>query len=96
MPTGARRFLVTFTRREAPSQDSTELATDPAPAGADTGLYAGRAMREDDERLRRGLASVPPRLRLDTLITLAPHDVALVTFDDERRQLVLRTSPTDR
>jgi len=45
----------------------------------------GRPQEHDETRL-----STPPRLALDTTLSLAPHRVLLVTYDEEREQLVVR------
>lgn len=41
--------------------------------------------------VRPPLASVPPLLVLDTVLTLAPNAVALITWDSSREALVIRT-----
>ncbi len=83
---GAHRIQVTLVRRETPTlPDTTRRArTEP-----DTGLYAGRAEREVSERSRRSLAAIPPSLTLDTMMTFAPARVVVVTFDADRRRLVI-------
>lgn len=53
-------------------------------------LMGGRGLREREERSRREAEAIPPRLVLDTLLALAPRRVVLVTFDDDRRQLMAR------
>lgn len=83
---GAHRIQVTLQRRETPTVADSSLAVDTEP---DTGLYAGRATREATERTRRTLAAIPPRLMLDTTLTFAPARVVLVTFDADRRSLVV-------
>lgn len=89
---GRRQIRVTFTRREALSPEAGQ--PDGAAPGAvvDTGLFAGRAGREANERARRIQAAVPPLLRLDTTLTLAARQVVLVTLDAGGRELVLRTT----
>ena len=54
---------------------------------------ADRGQRETDERRRRRAEAIPPELTLDTLVTLAPRAVLLVTYDEIRRQLVATTGP---
>jgi hypothetical protein len=90
VPSGVSRMRITFTRREQIAARNEESPSETVP-GADTGLYAGRAAREAEERGRRDRAAIPPRLELDTTITLAPREVALVTFDTERKLFLLRT-----
>lgn len=86
LPAGPHRIRVTLTRREAADRDTGAFPA-PAPAEADTGLFAGRAEREATERARRARAAIPPELVLDTTVTLAPRQVGLVTFDATRRRL---------
>ena len=83
---GVHRVRVSFTRRER----TDTVATNAAPSGrtgADTGLFAGRAEREADERRRRARGAIPARLVLDTTLTFAPGRVLVVTFDGDRRAL---------
>ena len=96
---GEHRVRVTFARRERP-EGATAAAPPPAPppppaTDADTGVFAGRARREADERVRRARAAVPALLVLDTSLTFTQARVTLVTFDAGRRQLLARqTSPS--
>ena len=90
VPPGAHRLEISFTRRERIETREEESAPDAVP-DADTGLYAGRAAREVAERGRRDRAAIPPRLELDTTVTLAPREVALITFDPERKVFLLHT-----
>ncbi|MEZ4585389.1 MAG: hypothetical protein R2909_03190 [Gemmatimonadales bacterium] len=86
---GTRRIRLSFVRRE-----SVELSTgvDSVIAEADTGLFAGRAERELAERARRRQAAIPPRLELDTTVTIGRRAVALITWDAERKTFELRTA----
>ena len=90
VPPGAHRMRISFTRRERIENREEESAPGAVP-DADTGLYAGRAAREVAERGRRDRAAIPPRLELDTTVTLAPREVALITFDPERKTFLLHT-----
>ncbi|MDO8665843.1 MAG: hypothetical protein Q7J79_04475 [Gemmatimonadales bacterium] len=45
-------------------------------------------VREDEGERERG--GLPERLDLDTTLTLGPRQVALVTYDEERRRLILK------
>ena len=81
---GRHRLRVTFTRRETSGNEASAVAR-AAPAGADTGLFAGRAEREATERSRRARAAIPPRLLLDTVLTLGPERAIVVSFDPERK-----------
>jgi hypothetical protein len=80
--------VISFTRREKTDDDAAAFAP-VASAANDTGLFAGRASREADEHARRARAAVPARLVLDTTISLGVRQVAIVTFDHERRVLAL-------
>lgn len=64
-----------------------EGAIVPGGAGA---IVPDRAAREDEERERRRAEAVPPLLVLDTVITMAPRTVVLVTYGDVARRLTLR------
>lgn len=75
-------------------------STGPLPAGgeaadADSGVFAGRAGREIEERARRAGAVVPSRLELDTIVDLASRRVLLVSYDPDRRQLTLVSRDDD-
>lgn len=87
---GEHRIRVTFTRREKTDDDSAAVSLHAARTGADSGIFAGRAEREDEERERRRRAAVPATMEMDTILTLAPGQVRLITFDAEARQLVIR------
>jgi hypothetical protein len=95
VPAGRHRIRVTLTRRETP-QDAVPAPAQAPVAGADTGLFAGRAEREDTERGRRSRAAIPRSLMLDTTLAIAPREVVLVTFNAERRILEVRAEPPRR
>jgi hypothetical protein len=88
VPAGEHRLRVRLRRREQTDDDAAAFAEAVVP-DADTGLYAGRAQREAGERARRARAAIPPDLALDTLVGFMPGQVALVTFNAERRVLEL-------
>ncbi len=81
---GPRRVQLSLVRREAAATDSVQLPTTSRVAG-DTGIYAGRAVREVEERTRRDLAAIPARLSLDSTISFPVQRVILVTFDPDTR-----------
>lgn len=87
VPPGVHRLVVRFERQAIPGVDSLDLSAD---ASRDT-LMAGRAQREAEERTRRQEEAVPPMMTLDTDIRPASREVLLVTYDIDRRALVLRT-----
>ena len=92
----AHRVRVSFTRRERAGAGATNARSGARPA-ADTGVFAGRAERETDERRRRARAAVPARLMLDTTLVFAPGRVIVITFDQDRRELqVLGGTPPSR
>ena len=92
---GRHRLHVGFTRRERIEADAAAVVPTDS-RGADTGLFAGRAEREAEERVRRARAAIPPRLALDTVLTLAAGDVVVVTLDQELRSLRLLTGSAPR
>ena len=83
---GQHRLHVDFTRRERTDGDSAAFVA-VGSRDADTGLFAGRAQREAEERARRARAAIPPTLALDTVLTLTPGEVVVVTLDQELRAL---------
>lgn len=96
---GARRIRVLFQRRESVDSSGAESRErerreerdddEEHERGKrdDTGTFAGRAQREVVERSRRARAAIPARLELDTVLTFAPGDARVVTFDVVRRVL---------
>jgi hypothetical protein len=87
VPAGVRRIRVSFIRREPATTDAAREAHEAD--DADSGISTGRAEREMVERARRGRAAVPPRLVLDTSLTILPRGVTVVTLNQERRTLEL-------
>ena len=86
LSSGVHRVRVSFTRRERTDTSATN-AVSSSRQSADTGIFAGRAEREGDERRRRTRAAVPARLVFDTTLAFAPGHVVVVTFDQDRRAL---------
>jgi hypothetical protein len=94
MAAGRRHVRVEFRRREQSGTARTDAEEGGAGAGVDTVLSTGRAQREMVERARRGKAAIPPRLVLDTVLNIAPREVIVLTFNQERRELeVLQGEP---
>jgi hypothetical protein len=85
---GQHRIHVEFNRRERTDNDAAAFAA-ASSSGADTGLFAGRAQREAEERARRARAAIPPHLTLDTALTLGAGEVVVITLDQELRVLRL-------
>lgn len=92
---GEHHLVVALTRREDEPVDQM-AAHDTTQTVADTGIFAGRAERELEERDRRKRAAIPARLRLDTTLVFQEHEVKLVTFDAERQILQLHRPPIER
>lgn len=88
VPPGRHSVQITLTRREKTDDDAAAFTGAVVPE-ADTGLFAGRGQREATERARRARAAIPPRLGLDTALTIPARRVLLVGFDAERRRLEL-------
>lgn len=86
---GERRLRLDVTRLDSTS--APEGAGPPQGAAPADTLLGGRAEREADERRRREAEAIPPRLALDTLLTLAPGRVVLVVYDESTRRLRART-----
>ena len=91
VPAGVRHIRVSFIRREKATGDTAASAgkghaSDDSDEG-DSGISTGRAEREMVERARRGRAAVPPRLVLDTSVTIARRSVTVITLSQERREL---------
>lgn len=86
VPGGAHRVRISFARRERPRDRSADESTQ-GRSEPDTGIFAGRAEREEVERTRRRRAAIPSLLVLDTTLVFAPDRVVLITLDAERRTL---------
>jgi hypothetical protein len=85
---GQRRLHIEVTRIDA---GTTPSRSDSAAQKTVTDtLMGGRAERERDERARRTAEAIPARLSLDTLLSIHPRRVVLVTFDDNARRLLAR------
>lgn len=89
VPEGAHRLEVRFEREALPRDSAGPEAEESGPDS----LLAGRAQREAQERLRRREEAVPATIDLTTPITAEARTVLLVTYDIDRRTLVLRTRP---
>ena len=82
---GTHHVVVTFA--VAGSGPGKEREEDEAHAGR---RESERHDVEQDEHARTQLAATPPRLALDTTVALGARRVVLVTYDEEREQLVVR------
>lgn len=92
---GEHHLVVTLARREEEPDDEVD-DDDRIASVVDTGIFAGRAQRELEERDRRNRAAIPASLRLDTTIVFREHEVKLVTFDAERQVLQLYRPTTQQ
>ncbi len=90
VPAGGHQLLVRFEREALPESEPVVVGPSDTAAAADT-LMAARAPREAEERVRRQGEAVPPTMELATAVSAAAREVMLVTYDIDRRALVLRT-----
>lgn len=88
VPAGEHRLTVAFVRREKTDDDAAAFQRD-SDDDDESGTFAGRARREGDERARRALAAIPPRLRVETRLAMESGSVTLVTLGNDRRSLVI-------
>ncbi len=92
VPAGPAHIAVRFVRLDSSRAADALLRADTSEAAArEAAGLRDRAAREDEERERRRAEAVPPRLTLDTALTLAPRTAVLVTYGDAARRLALRT-----
>ena len=91
---GPHSFVLEVTRtdsagREAEAEQDGE--GEHAEVEAPPGTQPDRAEREREERRRQRQERLPPRLRIDTTVTLAPGAVLLIGYDPIERRLVALT-----
>lgn len=92
---GERHVRITFQRREKNDdeesddhhRDDSGHDEDRDKAAGDTGIFAGRDVRERVERERRKRAAIPPKLEIDTTLRFVPGRVIIVTLDSDRGAL---------
>jgi hypothetical protein len=90
---GPQRVRVEVTRvDEGTTPAPGDTARENRGAPSDT-MLGGRAEREREERTRRVAEAMPSRLVIDTMMTLVPGGVVLVTFDQNTRRLTMRKEP---
>lgn len=89
VPPGSARLEVRFSRIDRPATPPDSAAEATRGTGPDTVLPAARERREAEERERRRREAIPPLLALDIRVELKPRQVVLVTYDLERRTLVV-------
>jgi len=90
VPPGQHRVAIRFDREALPPVAAAANVQGDTMAAADT-IMATRAGREAEERVRRQGEAVPPAMALLTTVDLVPREVTLVTYDIDRRTLVVRT-----
>jgi hypothetical protein len=92
---GPHRFAVEVARTDSAGRDvegeKSEELTDGKEAAAPISGQLDRAGREREERRRQRQERLPPRLRLDTTVALAPGAVLLISYDPIERRLVALT-----
>ena len=91
---GTHEVHVSFRRREQTDDDAAAFDKSER-AEQDSGIFAGRAKREVEERARRARAAVPPKLELEATLGFAPGEVVVVTLDSERAKLAVLRSRTN-
>jgi hypothetical protein len=94
---GAHAFVVEVARTDSVGrevEDEREAETEEQ-GGVDGPPRAqpDRGEREREERLRQRQERLPPRLRIDTTVNLAPGAVLLISYDPIEQRLVALTSP---
>ena len=89
---GTRHLRVSFVRRELVDSTVAQVVQDAMATEPDTGIFAGRAAREAEERKERALAAVASRMVLDTTVTFRPSSVLLITYDPVARALRVHRS----
>ena len=97
VPAGESAISVRFDR-----VDSTAAGPDPRPRSeailpgssvAGMAIDPARRQRELEERTRQRSEAVPPSLALDRSFRFGVHEVILVTYDPERRELLTMSAP---
>lgn len=87
LPAGDHQLAVRFERESIPGTAADSDDQQPSPEDS---LMAGRGNREREERLRRREEAVPPVIYFAAPINPGLREVLLVTYDVDRRTLVLR------
>lgn len=90
---GTHRITISIARIDsiAPPPLGDEALSAPPSAGAVR--TSERDAREAAERARRAEEALPPRVVLDSTVTLAPRRVLVVTYEPEAHRFVFRSSP---
>ena len=88
---GPTRVSVQFVQLDSSTADASDDRTD-APVDS-SARPAARFGGEADERRRQRAQAVPAQLALDTVLTMAPRTVVLITYDELQRKLVAVSKP---
>ncbi len=90
---GPHTFAVEVARTDSAgvSEKAEEDAGDARAAEAPSEGQLDRGARERQERRRQRQERLPPRLRIDTTVALAPGAVLLISYDPIERRLVALT-----
>ena len=89
---GGREVQVKLVRREAGSargDDDRDGRDGDVDDDEDRGISAERNVREREERRRRERTALPAQVELDTTLTIAGGQVAVITFDPARQEFVV-------
>ena len=97
VPAGESAISVRFERLD-PTTTRTDVqpgseGIPPVSGVAGMGIDPARRQREIEERTRQRGEAIPPSLAIDTPLRFVPHEVILVTYDPERRELLTVTAP---
>ncbi len=88
---GPTRVTVQFVQLDSSNASASDDRSD---AAVDSSARpAGRFGGEADERRRQRAQAVPAQLTLDTVLTMSPRTVVLITYDELQRKLVAVSKP---
>ena len=101
LPPGEAAIMVKFvrvgstTKGSASEHERSERGgvEAPEPERQSRAMDSDRRRREGEERLHSREEAVPPVLALERRLRLASREVTLVTYDSERRELIVTGSP---
>jgi hypothetical protein len=90
---GAHALDIEVVRVDTVAADAGEADDGEEEEVEEEGLEPDRRVREREERRRQRQEALPPRLALDTAVTVSAGEVVLVTYDRGVRQLVALPPP---
>ena len=88
VPSGVHRLRISFERRERVERDTAHLDRSLS-SGIDSGVFAGRALREALEHSRTARAAIPAQMVFSGTVEFRSGRVRLVTLDREQGRLQL-------